>query len=136
MRVGRKEGYTTPDDASKALSPRYWFVVHGVAWGVVWIVLVFGVPWIAAIFADFGIPLGQFTVEVLWAFRSRALSTVFVLAVLAVDYVVLNRLARRCDTARLRLWAHWMLAAVVMLAVVIFAACAHPLLTIDRGLSG
>ena len=125
----------TPDDAPP-LSPRYWLAIHGAAWGVVWIVLVFGVPWVASHFAGYGFPLSEFTSNVLWACRWPVPSTTVVLVVLAVDYVVMNRLDRRGDALGLRIWARWTLACAGIVLALMLWAVALPYFTIDHGLSG
>jgi hypothetical protein len=137
VRVERKEGNMTPDDAAP-LSPRYWLAVHGAAWGVVWIVLAFGVPRVASIFADFGLPLSKLTADVLWASRRRVLSTTVVLALLAVDHVVLNRLARQGDAEVFRFWGQAVLAVAGIAIALILGAVVPPLLPLlsPQNLSG
>src|SRR4051794_26631363 len=109
---------------------------HGFAWGLLLVLLTCGVPTIATIFADFGVPLPRVTMLVIQASRMTLVVSSSILAILGVDWFVLGVLSRQGDGERCRIWSRLMIGTPLVMSVVTVVTLVIPFLTIMTRLSG
>ncbi len=128
--------FVAPPEKGMARSSRRWLMAHGVAWGLLMVVLVGVVRKFEPIFQDFGVDLPGMTVVVIKAAHLGILLVPLFLILMGADWAVLNALDRRGQARRYRAWAIAMLIATLLLLGATIVALVMPLISLQTRLSG
>ncbi len=118
-------------------STRIRLISHGIALGLFFLLLTFGVPRVERPFTDFGIPLPRATILVIRASHWPIAISSSILVLLGIDGYLLEILSRRGDPRWARTWSALMIATPLVIMALILAALGLPLITMDTSpLSG
>ncbi len=111
-------------------------IAHGIAWGLLLVLLAFVVPRMEAKFTDFGIPLPQLTIRVIRVSHQVLALTALILGVLVADGLMWNAQSARGESEWSRAWSLLMLVAPLLGIALTLVALALPFATIMPRLSG
>jgi type II secretory pathway component PulF len=117
-------------------SSRRRLAAHGIAWGLFFVLLGFGVPRIEAVFTESNMPLPRFTSLVIHTSHLAIVFALLVVDLLVVDWYVLDALSEQGEVSSARAWSALMLATPLLVTGLTLWALALPWFTIDWGLSG
>ena len=129
----------SPKKATRGFTPT-WGIAHGIAWGLLFVLLAFGVPRVEAIFKDFGVDLPGATILVIRASHLVVGFFYFLAALLLIllgtAWSLLDALTRRGEVRSARAWSILMFAAPLLLIVLAALAVGLPMLGMGNGLDG
>lgn len=119
---------------------RTWGIAHGIAWGLLFVLLSFGVPRVEAIFKDFGIGLPGVTVLVIRA-SHLVVRLFYVLAPLLVIllgtvWFLLDALTKQGEVRSARAWSVLVFVSPLLLIVLSLVALVLPFSGMHNRLSG
>ncbi len=115
---------------------RIWGIAHGIAWGLLLLLLGFGVPRVEVIFKDFNVDLPGVTVLVIRASHLVVGFVPLLLVLLGADWFLLDVLSRRGEVRPARAWSVLMLVCPLLLIALALVALVQPSWTIMTHLNG
>jgi type II secretory pathway component PulF len=117
-------------------STRVGFFVHGLAWGLLLVLLMFAAPKAEALFADFSIHLPQITARVFEASHLAASYPWFILIPIAADWFALDAFSSREYSRWSLAWSIcWLTIPLALIAATIVALLV-PCMNLMTQLSG